>query len=166
MSEFTLPHFGQINLTSLDEYYEVVIEFNGNPVQIDLNFTNKTIDRPTMEIVKKFIEDIDTYDKLNKIYIDNDYNDEEGETVKLYLEHHLEEIDREELSKLIDFDNENIEPEKQLLNTMHLVRLGIYPYDEKDFAIFDYTIGRDLTNYLVVVKTDKEGQLEYIAMES
>ncbi len=61
-----------------------------------------------MEVVRNFIENIDKFDKQNKINIDTDYNDEEGETVKSYLEHHLEEIDKSELSNLIDFDNEKI----------------------------------------------------------
>ncbi len=166
MTEFTLPHFGEINLTSLKEYYDVDIEFRDGEIQIDLNFTDSTIDIQTMEIVKKFIDDIDKFDKQNKIYIDEDYNDEEGETVKSYMEHHLEEIEKSELSDLIDFDNEKIEPEKQLLSALKLVRCGLYPHDEGNFAIFDYTIGRELTDYLVVINLNKEGDFNYMTMES
>lgn len=166
MAEYTLPHFGKLPTENLEEYYDVDIEFNGNEIQIDLNFEDKTIDTSTMDKVKNFIGNIDKFDKLNKTYIHNDYSDEDGDTVKFYLEHHLEEISKDEISILINFDDITTEPEQQLLTKLKLVRVGLYPHDEDNFAIFDYTIGCELTDYLVVIKTDENGQLDYMTMES
>lgn len=166
MAEYTLPHFGNLSTENLKDYYDIDIDFNGTQIQIDLNFENDTIDTLTMDKIKNFIENIDKFDKLNKNYILNDYNDEDGETVKLYLEHHLEEVGKEELSTLINFDDTITEPEKQLLEKLKLVRVGIYPHDEENFAIFDYSIGREITQYLVVINTDENGELEYMTMES
>ena len=166
MTEYTLPHFGQLATENLEEYYDVDIVFNGNEIQIDLNFENKVIDITTMDKVKNFIENIEKFDNLNKTYILDDYNDEEGDTVKFYLEDHLEEIGKDELSTLINFDDTTIELEQQLLAKLKLVRVGLYPESEDNFAIFDYSIGQDITNYLVVINTDENGQLEYMTMES
>lgn len=166
MKEYTLPHFGNLATENLEEYYAVNIEFNGAEIEIDLNFENKTIDTITMDKVKNFIENIEKYNKLNKTYILNDYNDEDGDTVKSYLEHHLEEVEKEELLNLINFDDKTIEPELQLLKNLKLVRVGLYPDNEDNFAIFDYSIGVEITNYLVVINTDENGQLDYMAMES
>lgn len=166
MTEYTLPHFGQLATENLEEYYDVDIVFNGNEIQIDLNFENKAIDIATMDKVKNFIENIEKFDILNKTYILDDYNDEEGDTVKFYLEDHLEEIGKDELSTLINFDDTTIELEQQLLAKLKLVRVGLYPESEDNFAIFDYSIGQDITNYLVVINTDENGQLEYMTMES
>lgn len=166
MTEYTLPHFGQLATENLEEYYDVDIEFNGNEIQIDLNFDNKAIDIATMDKVKNFIENIEKFDNLNKTYILDDYNDEEGDTVKFYIEDHLEEIGKEELSTLINFDDKTIELEQQLLAKLKLVRVGLYPDSEDNFAIFDYSIGQDITNYLVVINTDENGQLDYMTMES
>ncbi len=102
----------------------------------------------------------------NKTYILNDYNDEDGDTVKFYLEHHLEEVGKDELSNLINFEDATIEPEKQLLKKLKLVRVGLYPESKDDFAVFDYSIGERITNYLVVINTDEKGQLDYMTMES
>ena len=166
MVEYTLPHFEQLATENLEEYYDVDIVFNGNEIQIDLNFENKAIDIATMGKVKNFIENIEKFDNLNKTYILDDYNDEEGDTVKFYLEDHLEEIGKDELSTLINFDDTTIELEQQLLAKLKLVRVGLYPESEDNFAIFDYSIGQDITNYLVVINTDENGQLEYMTMES
>lgn len=166
MAQYTLPHFGQLDTSNLEEYYDVDITLNGHDFQIDLNFENKTIDAQRLDKVKEFIEKIAELDTKNKTYIDEDYNDEEADTVKTYVQHHLEEIDREALTALVDFDNKTVDPEKQLVKQLHLVRMGLYPDSEDQFAIFDYSIGAELTNYLVVINTDEEGNLEYMTMES
>jgi len=166
MTAFTLPYFGSINPSSVEEYYEVDIKFEGNEVQIDLNFENKDIDPSKLDTLKTFLENIDQMDALNKGYINKDYKDKNGDTVKFYLEHHLEEIDEETLSSLVDFNNKSIEPEKQLLSKLHLVRIGLHPDNEKAFAIFDYSIDPDFTDYLVVINTDKDGKLDFMSMES
>ncbi len=46
------------------------------------------------------------------------------------------------------------------------MRIGLYPDSDGQFAIFDYSIGRDLVDYLVVINTDENGMLEYMTMES
>jgi hypothetical protein len=124
MAEYTLPHFGNLPTENLEEYYDVDIDFNGNEIQIDLNFENKSIDKLTMDKVKYFIENIDKYHELNKTYILNDYNEKDGNTVKFYLEHHLAEVGKDALSKLINFDDTTTEPKQQLLTKLKLVRVG------------------------------------------
>jgi hypothetical protein len=166
MAEYALPYFGNLPTENLEEYYDVDIELNGNEIQVDLNFEHQTVDTLILDKVKNFIEKLEKFDELNKTYILNDYNDEDGDTVKFYLEHHLEEVDKEELTKLVNFDDTITEPEQQLLSKLKLVRVGLYPDNEDNFAIFDYSIGKDITDQLVVINTDENGQLDYMTMES
>ncbi|MBW3524369.1 DUF2004 domain-containing protein [Chryseobacterium sp. NKUCC03_KSP] len=166
MKEYTLQHFGTLSTKNLEEYYVVNIEFEGDEIEIDLNFEKKTIDTITMDKVKNFIENIEKYDKLNKTCILTDYNNEDGDIVKSYLEHHLEEVQKDALSNLITFDDNTTEPELQLLKNLKLVRVGLYPDNEDNFAIFDYSIGVEITNYVIVIYTDENGQLDYMTMES
>jgi hypothetical protein len=166
MAEYELPHFGQIPIGDLEEYYDVEIDFKGSEIQIDLNFEDKTIETSKLDSVKKIITNLERFNILNQTYIKNDYDDNEGDTVKTYLEHHIEEIDKEELSTLIDFDNIAIEADKQLLAKLKLVRVGIYPDSEDIFATFDYSIGQEITDHLVVINTDKDGKLNYMTIES
>lgn len=166
MANYSLPHFGEIDASNLEEYYDVDIEFNDSEIQIDLNFEGSSIDTKRMEKVKKFIENLESYDKQNVKYIEEDYKNEENDTVKTYIDHHLEEIDKDELAEIIDFDNKSVKPEIQMMKALRLVRVGFYPDSEDQFAIFDYTIGKDLTNYLVVINTNENGELDYMSMES
>jgi len=166
MSNFKLPHFGFIDPASLEEYYDVEIPFNDTEIQIDLNFNKKTIDPERLETVKQFIENIRIHDLANRKHMEADYNDEDGDTVKFYLENHLEELGKDELAELIDLKSKSSEHEKQLLKKLHLVRVGLYPDTENQFATFDYSIGQEITNYLVVIFTDENGNMDYMTMES
>jgi hypothetical protein len=166
MTTYTLPHFGQLSTENIADYYDVDIDFNGSEIQIDLNFENKSINTSTLDNVKNFIERIEKFDTLNKTYILNDYNNEDGETVKSYLEHHLEVVEKDKLSTIISFDNTTINPEQQLFTKLKLVRVGLYPESKNIFAVFDYSIGKDITNYLVVINTNENGELHYMTTES
>ncbi|MEP6676138.1 MAG: DUF2004 domain-containing protein, partial [Ferruginibacter sp.] len=141
-------------------------DFNNTKVQIDLNFGNTIIDPKKLEAVTDFIDNIRIHDINNKKYINKDYNDDDADTVRSYLEHHLEELGENELAPLIDFNSKSDEHATQLLKKLHLVRVGIYPEGEDQFAIFDYSIGQEITDYLVVINTDENGNLVYITMES
>jgi hypothetical protein len=44
MANYSLSHFGDLDLQNLEEYYDVEIDFNEQKIQIDLNFENKSID--------------------------------------------------------------------------------------------------------------------------
>ncbi|MEO8771554.1 MAG: DUF2004 domain-containing protein [Ferruginibacter sp.] len=166
MSTIKLPHFGILDATSLEEYYDVDVEFNGTQIQIDLNFDNKTIDIKRLEIVNHFIENIRIHDLNNKKHIQKDFDDKNGDTVRPYLENHLEELAVDDLEELIGANIKTADQPKLLLKKLNLVRVGLFPDSETQFATFDYSIGKELTNYLVVIVTDENGNLDYITMES
>lgn len=166
MAKFILPKFGQLDTENLEEYYDATIDLNGQEVQIDLNFGETTIGVDKLESVKKFIETISDLDLKNRKYIEADYHDEDADSVRTYVEHHLEELDEDDLSSLIDKSNKKLNPEMQLVKQLRLVRMGLYPQEEDQFAIFDYSIDPELTQYLVVLFTNEHGEVEYITMES
>jgi len=166
MPNIKLPHFGTLDSTALDEYYDVDIDFSGDEIQIDLNFETKTIAPERLETVKRFIENIRIHDLNNKKYIQNNFDDEDGDTVRTYLETHLEDLGTDDLDELVGSGARSADKPNLLLKKLKLVRVGLYPDSAEQFAIFDYSIGKELTNYLVVINTDENGNLDYMTMES
>ena len=55
--------------------------------------------------------------------------------------------------------------EERFLSALKLVRVGFYP-GEENYAVWDYTIGRDITDMLVVVNTDNKGTIQYVTWEN
>lgn len=166
MATFILPHFGPLDPEDLDEYYDTEIALGSKPVEIDLNFEAKIIDPRRLETVQHFIDNIRIFDINNKGHIAKDYANQNGDTVKFYIAHHLEELGAPELATLLPRGSKAAEHEKLLLQQLHLVRVGIYPDSASQFAVFDYSIGKDITNDLVVLFTDENGNLDYMTMES
>lgn len=164
MITYTLPYFGEIDLDELDNYYDVDIEFEGEPIQLDINSESGSADKELMDTVKMFIENLSAYKvKANEAIIADFKNDE---TVKDYIDHHLEVIDEDESDIILKDTDKKLSKEEQLLSLLHLVRVGFYLDDQEEFAVFDFTIGREITDYLVVVKFNRQGGVEYIEMES
>lgn len=165
MSEYELPYFGKLPTQNIEEYYVINFPYKEDFLQIDLNFDNRIIDIKILDKIKNFIERIDQFDKMNRTQIDKDYS-ENGE-VKEFVNFHIEEIEDQLLEANIISDSEN--KETQFLSKMKLVRIGLYPdrkYGSDYFAVFDYTVNRDLTNQLIVVKTDENGIFDHISWES
>lgn len=166
MENYQMPYFGEINISALEEYYDAEIELNGSPVSIDINFKNSSIDQALALTIAEFLENISGFNKQNKTVIADDFNSEDGE-VRNYVTFHIEELGSDFLEQLA-ISHGSSDKEQQLLAKLKLVRIGLYPdgkYDEC-FAVFDYTIDRELTDELIVVKTDKDGNLDHIAWES
>lgn len=168
MTEISLPHFGKLNLDNLEEHYNTDVEHSGRKIQIDLNFEAKKIDAETFNKIKKIIENIETFDKQNKNYITTDFKDETANIVKDYVTFHIEELGDDFLEQL-HIPAHTINKEQNFIQKLNLMRVGLYPdgkYNTSYFAVFDYTVSRDLTDQLIVVKTDENGNLDHLSWES
>lgn len=164
--KYTLPYFGELDLTDLEDRYDVSLEFKGEEIDADLNFDEAKIEQKHLDIVKNFLDKLTEFDAKNHQHILNDFRSEKGDTVKEYLSFHLEQIPKDELVGLVDFNDTAVSPEEQLFKAIKLVRVGFYPHDEEQIVVFDYSIGRNLTDHIIVVDVDKKGNLNYITMES
>jgi hypothetical protein len=149
---YNLPNFIEIDIESLDEYYQAELMFKGHQVALDINFDEHSIEEQKLESIKKMIDELQAYSEVALTAIQLDYT--EGKTAKKYIERHLKKLDPEA-------------DEKDLLRSkLYIKRIGFYPDDQDQFAIFDYTIGEELTSYLLVVIFKESGEVESIEMES
>ena len=164
MSTYNLPYFGNLDLSKLEEYYDVDIDFEELEIQLDLNFEGKTISTEKLDAVKTMLEKLAEHDRANRAAIDADFTD--GDTVAEYIGHHIDELDEETLHTLIDPKETEVSPQQQLLSKLHLVRVGLYPDNEEEFAVFDYSIDPELTDHIVVVFTNSTGEIDYMTIES
>jgi hypothetical protein len=152
MSKYNLTGFGEIDTDSLNSDYEGETTLNGKTVTMDLNFDNDTIEQSKLDSVKKFITEISYYNSIATVAMNDDFKSEGS--VKDYADHHSEEL------------GENFSDPEKALSSLHLRRIGFYPENEDGIAVFDYTIGQDLTDYLVVVSFREDGKVNSIDMES
>ena len=90
------------------------------------------------------------------------FGTEEGEDgVNLFVEHHLEEIDKSYWKKHLN--TESPDP-KSVLDI--LILDSHWGDDEEEIENFDFTLPDDETNYMICVSFNEEGQISDITMES
>lgn len=169
MEKFTFPPFGKIDLSSLDDNYTAEIDVNGVTVGVDLYFDFIDTSEHQAYAMKCFIDQISRIDIQNRIYIDKEYDNVEGEIVKEYLNYHFDELDKEDLYELVDFGNTAIDPEKQLYSKLKLCGVGLHskPSDRLGFnSFFEYTVCGEISDCVIVVATDGFGKPDHLYWES
>ncbi len=162
-----IKYFENIDFKKLnDKYISKSIKLNNESVDIDLNFDNKNPNENQILILKSYFENLDKIIEQNSKKIKSEFESNEVNDVKEYIYHHLQEIPKDELSKIIDLDNKNKTDKLKLLEKLQLKRIGFFPQENSYYAIFDYTIGYNFTQYLISITTDKEGKIIDVKMES
>lgn len=166
MINYTLPHFGEVDTETIEGYYDAIMEYKGKEVALDLNFENSAIDPKRLDFVKETLTELANVDQRNKVYIRNNFGNEEDDTVREYIAHHLSEIRKEDFAGIIDFNDQSISHEFQFIDALELVRIGFYLESESSSITFDYTISKELTQYLLVLNTNENGDPNFFAFES
>ncbi|GAA1534113.1 hypothetical protein GCM10009827_060260 [Dactylosporangium maewongense] len=118
-------------------------------VRVDLTFDGATIAAPALDEVAPFITDLATFDAHARAAIEDDVDAVLGD----YL----------------DFDGADALPHTTpdvFPAALHLVRVGLYPGDPVTGAVFDYTLGEDLTDHLVAVRFGPGRTVDDVAVES
>ncbi|AEV99654.1 hypothetical protein A4D02_27895 [Niastella koreensis] len=166
MSENALSILEQLDPNNLDDYYDLDFKVGDQQISIDLNFDQNAIDINRLDAVKKFLSNIEAYDKTNKDRIKQDYADENCDKVKTYVDYLIKDNDEEDIAGFTNSQDQLHNIEQQLLKIFQLVRLGLFPHEDVHFATFDYTISRELTDDLVVIFTNHLGEMDYMTLES
>lgn len=170
-----LPLFGNIILENTDWEYKYNsclrgYKFNGNPVDLDVNFIEVTEDN-----INKVSNALSSLKKLNKIGIESFTHDfeEAGET-KSYIEEWNGDIfgqifSEEEFENFIKDTNADKSIEERLLSKLRLVRMGIYAESDDSFVVMDYAFGYEMDkgfrDNMLVVKLSQNHKVCEITSE-
>ena len=166
-NQYTLPFFNAINLKQLDDTYEAVFEFEGNEISLDVNFCTLKDDElvdvtcvsvEVADTLKKHLDQIDLHLATAQQAIHKDWAENPEGACREYVEHHKEFID--ELKSL---------SKDEVFKSIHPVRIGFYPVDtseEGGYMTIDFTVGTDLTDYIVAVYLDEKGLVSDVTLEN
>src|ERR1700754_3411107 len=144
-----LPFFNDLDSESLTDYYDVDIDIEQDKVQLDINFDETNIDPAKLDTLKKYLDEPQAIINIAKKEIFNDF--ENGEDVKEFLTYHMEELDQSELDSLLNHADKTLSIEQQILSTLKLRRIGFYPDNDDVFAVFDFVLSGDISQYILVV---------------
>lgn len=165
--ELSIPLLGMVNFEPApDGHWPLEFDYAGHPVKFDFNVERTTLTQNAVDTVARFLTDLATYDEVARAAIRNEHDRGSEYSVKLYVDHHLEEFDATELRQCFGTDDRQSIDAGLFLSKLRLRRIGLYPDDADERAVFDYTISEDLTDYLIVVRFDARGQVVAVETES
>ncbi|MEV0560500.1 DUF2004 domain-containing protein [Dactylosporangium sp. NPDC050588] len=143
----THPVFGTIEFDPADRACQW--ETTAGTVRVDVTFDGATISAPALDEVAPFVTDLAAFDARARAAIADD--------VDAVLDDYL------------DFDGAEALPHRTpdaFPAALRLVRVGLHPGDPESGAVFDYTLGEDLTDHLVAVRFGPGGAVDDVAVES
>lgn len=158
-----ITYFGEVEINSPQEYNEGQIVINNRQIKLDLNFYDGVPEYDWVAEYENYIKDLEQHKADVEAAIRADYED--GGDVKEYVDFHLEELDASIIDKVLVGTDASKSKEERLLTALKLKRIGFYPGNE-NYAVWDYTIGREITDLLVVVNTDSTGKINYVTWEN
>ena len=158
-----ITYFGEVEINSPQEYNEGQIVIDNRQIKLDLNFYDGVPEYDWVAEYENYIKDLEQHKADVEAAIRADYED--GGDVKEYVDFHLEELDASIIDKVLVGTDASKSKEERLLTALKLKRIGFYPGNE-NYAVWDYTIGREITDLLVVVNTDSTGKLNYVKWEN
>jgi uncharacterized protein YbcC (UPF0753/DUF2309 family) len=159
-----LPFFNEINADEITDYYEVDIEFEQRNIQLDLNFDETSIEPDRLLIVKSYLDDLSAIIDIAQKEIDNDFAN--GDEVQEFLNFHTTEMDQDELDDLLKNADKSLSVDQQILSVVQLKRIGFYPEEEDEFAILDFVLHEEVSQYILIVKMSDSKTVDHITMES
>lgn len=165
MNQQNLLFFGDIDLEQVKSEYISSLNFDGSKIALNLNiFDDETV---TPEIIKKanvFLENIDEIIRRVYKFLLDDY-ESEGETYG-YIQHHIDNLENEDIIQILGKHTPEIAQNDDLVAKLKLNRIAVFPEDDDEFAVFDFTIGSDYTDYVMAIYTDKDGNLIDLGIEN
>ena len=158
-----ITYFGEVEINSPQETNEGKVTIDSHQIELDLNFYDGVPEYDWVAEYENYTKGLKQYKADVEAAIRSDYED--GGDVKEYMDFHLEELDASIIDKVLASTDASKSKEERLLSALKLVRIGFYP-GEENYAVWDYSIGREIADMLVVVNTDNTGKISYVTWES
>jgi len=146
-----------------NDYAETTIILDGKEVELDLNCEEVIGSTDWIDEYEKYIVQLERIKKDILQYINNDFI-EEGLT-KEWIIFHLEEIDEEYIDALLKNAEQFLNKEEQVLSLLKLRRIGLYP-EYEGYAIWDFVLDDEVSDEILTLQTDVNGNILNIAWES
>ena len=157
-----IKYFKNVDFNS--DYLETTIEFQNREIQLDINTDAVLGENTWVKEYEEYISKLETFkEKIDKEII-KDF--ENNGITKEWVDFHSEElIESIEENGTLDSCDKNLPVDRQILSALKLNRIGIYPKYE-DYAVWDYILDDEISDEILVIVTDKNGEIVDITWES
>lgn len=167
MPTFDIPAVGPVDFPNgTNGYWQFDLPMRGGDVPVDINVDGDAFTKEMLEEIRGFIADAARFDEIARDACKAEHAEKPEGTVGTYLSHHAEELSEKELVKIFGVEDPDDLTIDHLLDALQLQRIGLYPNSDDLTAVFDYTLDKEATDYLLAVEFDRDGEVFGISMDS
>jgi hypothetical protein len=141
------------------------VPVRGGEVPVDVN-TGDGLTKSQFEIVRKFFEEPLRFDEVAREVLRIEFTEKPEGNVATYLSHHAEELEEKDLLQAFGVADPDELTIDHLLDALQLKRIGLHPGSDTYAAVFDYSIDEKVTDYLLAVEFNEDGEVFDISMDS
>ena len=161
---YSLPYFGIVDPEALNEYYDLRTEMAGQQVTVDINFDEACIAVEKLDQLRVRLGTLPAllgraWDAVRESFLHE-------QDARKYIDRHMDLLDSPELQKGLRQADASLSSEEKLFALVRPLRIGLYPEDEESYFVFDFSLSRELTDYLIVVVMTVDEKLRYVTTES
>lgn len=157
---YVSKHFGEINKTAPEEFYETKADLYERQVDLIIHLvTEKRISQENIERIEDYIDHlVINENKINKaIHEDFRQNGEVKNFIDLYLE---DDAGNKTFADMTGANGQVFTKEEQVLSLLHLLRINFYPEEnDRVFAALDYAIDDGVAGRLLMVVISKDNRI-------
>jgi hypothetical protein len=136
-------------------------------VDVDLNVDRGPKSDEALATLLARLDAIKDFDAAARTALSRDASEGgEDAPTQLYVEHHRDELPDADLERVFGSKNRDLVDASSVLSKLLLVRVGLYPQNAEYQLLLDYSIGPEITDYLLCVAFDAEGKLHALDLES
>ncbi|MCA9631537.1 MAG: DUF2004 domain-containing protein [Myxococcales bacterium] len=159
------PNLGTLTFDG-DGIADTVVLLDGEEIEVAIELDEepspKVIKAATSRVAKLAALDAASKDAIRA---ELQEGDEDAATI-MYWSHHKDELSAQAIRSAFGVDSADDVSDAVFLKALHLLRVAVVPGSEDSEISLDYSIGEDVTNYLLVVRFDSEGEVSEISLES
>jgi Protein of unknown function (DUF2004) len=142
------------------------MSYAGRSLSVGLTLEQSDTPPDLLRDVLKRADNLVDFDAAARLAITEDVTESDDSAARLYVDHHLAECSKPDLERAFVSPVPDDISHELFLSHLVLVRVGIYPEQDEAQILLDYSIGYDLTNYILCVSFNSNGQVEAVDMES
>ncbi|WP_410208916.1 DUF2004 domain-containing protein [Fusobacterium sp.] len=146
-------------------YYETAVHLEDRDIEIDLNLDDVLGEKNWVFLYDEYISKVQLLRKDIEELIRKNFKGHG--IVEEWLDYHIEELEisDEKVDGLLSEKNMKLPLKNKLFSLLNLRRIGLYP-GNFDYAVWDFMLDGDLSDDILVVITDIEGNVKEITWES
>ncbi len=166
MANIVHPILGAID-PSVPGFWHATVTFGGRAVRFDLTVDGPGLTFAAINDLPQRVEDLEPLDRAARLAILQDARSgDDDSATTLYITHHQSELSGADFVRLFGTGSLDLARPDELLLRLILVRVGLYPENEDQPLLLDYSIDPDATNYLLSVSFDSSRQPLGVELES